>query len=89
MQRLCFLPAALLSLMTLLLMGCGGPNFFERFRSPWGYGCCGLIVLILDVIAIIEVAGSARSTGEKALWILAIIIFPVIGVIVYFLFARR
>jgi hypothetical protein len=87
-QRSRLLPLALLSLMTLLLVGCGGPNLFDRFNHPWGYGCCGLIVLILDVIAIIEVVGSTRDVGGKVLWILIILFFPVLGCILYYVFGR-
>ncbi|MDI6855146.1 MAG: PLDc N-terminal domain-containing protein [Deltaproteobacteria bacterium] len=48
----------------------------------------GVIVFIVDVVAIITVLRGPASTGRKILWILAIIFFPVIGVILYFLIGR-
>ncbi len=88
-KRYRFLPAALLGVMTLFLTGCGGPNLLDRLYSPWGFGCCGLIVLILDIIALVEIVGSDRSTGDKVLWALLIIFFPVLGLILYYLFGRK
>lgn len=49
----------------------------------------GLIILILDIIAIVSVIGSRHSTGAKVLWILAIIIFPIVGMILYFLLGKK
>jgi hypothetical protein len=49
------------------------------------YGILGLIVLILDVYAIIKILGSGASTGAKLLWTLGILIFPVVGFIVWLL----
>ena len=83
-----FLPATLLAFMTLFLVGCGGPNLMDRIDGFWGYGICGVIIVIMDVIALIEVAGSPRGFGDKVLWFLLIIFFPVGGLILYFLFGR-
>ncbi|MHA7776882.1 PLD nuclease N-terminal domain-containing protein [Roseibium sp. M-1] len=49
------------------------------------YGIVGLIILILDVYAIIKIFGSGASTGAKLLWTLGILIFPVVGFIVWLL----
>ncbi len=54
-----------------------------------GLSCCGLIILVLDIIAIIEIAGSSRETASKLIWILFIIFAPTIGLIVYYIFANR
>lgn len=53
------------------------------------YGILGVIILILDIYAIIQVLGSGASGGAKLLWILGILIFPVVGVIVWFLAGPR
>lgn len=45
----------------------------------------GLLVLILDIVAIISVLGGTSSLGRKLLWLAIILLFPVIGVIIYFL----
>lgn len=81
------LTAALLGLAVLLLAGCG-PNLFERIDSFWTYGCCGTLIIILDIIAIVELAGSARPLGSKVLWALLIIFFPVLGLLAYWFIAR-
>jgi hypothetical protein len=72
-----------------LLAGCGGPNLFERVGGFWGYGICGIIVVILDVLALLEIAGSSWPFGRKALWAVLIIFFPVGGLILYWFFARE
>lgn len=81
------LAAALFGLTTLLLAGCG-PNLFERIDNFWTYGCCGTLVIILDIIALLELAGSSRSLGNKVLWALIIIFFPVGGLLLYWFIAR-
>ncbi|KAI0445586.1 hypothetical protein F4803DRAFT_507425 [Xylaria telfairii] len=62
-------------------------------KSPWQYGAgggiAGFIVLILDLIVFIEVLKSNRSTPDKLLWCLVVFLFPIIGMIVYFLFSNR
>jgi len=45
----------------------------------------GLLILIADIWAILNVIGSGATTGKKVLWIVIILIFPVIGLIVWFL----
>ncbi len=46
------------------------------------------IVLILDVAVILSVLGGRGSLGHKVLWCLLILLLPVIGLILYFLFGR-
>lgn len=75
------------ALIATVLSGCG-PNLFERVGNFWTLGCCGTIIVILDIIALIELAGSAKTTGSKVLWALLIIFFPVGGCILYYFFGR-
>jgi hypothetical protein len=49
----------------------------------------GIIVLILDIWAIVNVFGSSASTGAKVLWILLILILPVVGFIIWFFAGPR
>ncbi|MFC1885279.1 PLDc N-terminal domain-containing protein [Thermodesulfobacteriota bacterium] len=44
----------------------------------------GLIILIADIWAIIQVVKSGASTGIKVLWILIILVLPVLGLIIWF-----
>lgn len=48
------------------------------------YSVIGLLILILDIFAIIKIIQSSASGLEKILWILAVLIFPVVGMIVWF-----
>ena len=79
-------PLALAAVLgsALAATGCaaGGPYL----RMP--YGLLGLVILIADIWAIIEIVQSGKSTGNKVLWILLILFFPLIGVILYFLLGR-
>ena len=52
-------------------------------------GILGLIVLVLDIIAVVDVLKSAMDTGKKALWIILILILPVIGMVLYFLIGKK
>lgn len=50
----------------------------------------GIIILILDIIAVLSVWSSGASTVSKLLWTVLIIILPVIGLIAwYFLGPKR
>ncbi|WP_417684008.1 PLD nuclease N-terminal domain-containing protein [Roseibium sp.] len=53
------------------------------------YGLLGLLVLIADIYAIIKTLSSSASTGAKILWVLGILIFPVVGFIVWLLAGPR
>ncbi len=84
-----FAPAALALGAVTLLTGCGPDNLFQAARNPLGYGVCGLIILVLDVLALIEVLNSRRSTGDKVLWSLVIVFFPFVGLLAYYFIGRR
>lgn len=47
-------------------------------------GIFGLIILALDIWAIINVIGSAASTGAKVLWVIVILLLPLIGLILWY-----
>ena len=51
----------------------------------WGSGLMGLVILIADIYAIMQVLGSGASTGTKLLWILLILFLPVVGLIIWLL----
>jgi hypothetical protein len=52
-------------------------------------GLLGLVILVLDIIAIVDAAKSSMSTSKKALWIILILILPVVGLILYFLIGKK
>ena len=49
----------------------------------------GIIVLVLDIWAIINIVGSSASTGAKILWSLLIIFLPILGFIIWFFAGPR
>lgn len=61
----------------------------EELRMYIGGSLVGLIILILDLIAIVEILQSGRAVGEKLLWILLILLLPLVGVLLYFLIGRK
>ena len=52
-------------------------------------GLLGLLVLIADVYAIVKIFQSAASTGSKVIWIVVVLIFPILGFILWFLFGPK
>jgi hypothetical protein len=52
-------------------------------------GFFGIIILVLDIWAIINVFGSTASTGTKVVWTVAIILLPVIGFVAWLIFGPR
>ena len=47
-------------------------------------GIFGLIVLIADVWAIVNIFQSAADTGKKVLWTVLVIVLPVLGFILWY-----
>jgi succinate dehydrogenase/fumarate reductase cytochrome b subunit len=47
-------------------------------------GLGGLIVLVADVWAIINIFQSGADTGKKVLWTVLVILLPVLGFILWF-----
>ncbi|KAK4213009.1 hypothetical protein QBC37DRAFT_317036 [Rhypophila decipiens] len=62
-------------------------------NNAWQYGTgggiLGLVVLIVDIIFFVEILKSNRAPSAKLLWSLLIFLFPVFGMIIYFLFSNR
>lgn len=53
------------------------------------YGITGLILLILDIWAFVNIINSARDTGSKVLWIFLVLVFPLLGFIAWFFAGPR
>jgi hypothetical protein len=45
----------------------------------------GVLVFVLDIIAIISILKSSADSGTKLLWIILVILLPFVGMILYFL----
>jgi Phospholipase_D-nuclease N-terminal len=52
-------------------------------------GVIGLIILIADIWAIVNVFQSGASTGSKVLWIVLILILPVLGLLIWLIAGPR
>jgi len=52
-------------------------------------GIFGLLWLILGVYAIVKIVGSGASTGAKVLWVVLILLLPLLGIILWFLFGPK
>jgi hypothetical protein len=45
----------------------------------------GLLILVLDIIALVSLLKSNADSGTKILWVVIIVLLPVLGMILYFL----
>ena len=52
-------------------------------------GVFGLIILVLDVLAIVKTVQSGASTGSKVLWVVIILLLPVLGLLLWWLFGPK
>ncbi len=48
-------------------------------------GILGLIHLALVIYAAVSILGSPATSGQKVLWILLVLIFPLVGLIIWFI----
>ena len=48
-----------------------------------------LLIFALETWAIVGVLGTPRRTGDKAAWILGIILLPVVGVLAWLAWGKR
>jgi hypothetical protein len=55
-----------------------------------GYnGLLGLLILIGDVWAIINIVQSSATNGKKLLWVLLVLLLPLLGLILWFFLGPR
>ncbi|MHB1950260.1 MAG: PLDc N-terminal domain-containing protein [Acidiferrobacteraceae bacterium] len=52
------------------------------------YSLLAIVVVVLDVIAIVSVLFGSGTVGHKVLWIVLVLIFPVVGMILYYVIGR-
>jgi hypothetical protein len=52
-------------------------------------GLVGLIILVADVWAIVQTVGSSATPLTKTIWVVAILLLPVIGLVVWFFAGPR
>ncbi|KAK7214027.1 hypothetical protein V2G26_021205 [Clonostachys chloroleuca] len=90
-----FLSAVLCQLMAALVFAAPVAEDAVKVanKDAIGYGAgggfIGVVVLILDIITIVEILKSNRPPLSKLLWSLVVFFFPIIGMIIYYLFSNR
>jgi len=47
-------------------------------------GFIGLLILVADIWAILNIVQSRESTGSKALWVVLVLLLPVLGLIIWY-----
>jgi len=47
-------------------------------------GLLGLVIVVLDIYAMLQVLGSGEEPVKKVLWVLGIFILPVLGLLVWY-----
>jgi hypothetical protein len=48
-----------------------------------------LIILIIDIVAIVDIAKSNKDSEKKTLWIIIVFFLPVLGPILYYAVGRK
>ena len=57
---------------------------------PFGYnGIIGVLILAGDIWAILNIFQSAVSNEKKLIWILAVVLLPVLGLLLWFFLGPR
>ena len=51
----------------------------------FSYSIWGLLILVLDIIALVSLLKSGADSGTKILWVLLIVLLPVLGMVLYFI----
>ena len=59
------------------------------FLHPYGGGLLSLLILIADIWAIVNIAQSSATTGRKVLWIVIVLLFPLLGWLLWLLAGPR
>jgi hypothetical protein len=48
-----------------------------------------LLILVIDVIVIVDIVKSNKDTEKKILWIIAVVLLPVLGPLLYYILGNR
>ncbi len=51
-------------------------------------GFLGVLVLILDIVALVSLFSGHRPIAQKVIWTLLILLLPVLGMALYFLVGK-
>jgi hypothetical protein len=64
--------------------GSGQKDGAMEYRGLWG-----LLVLVADIWAIVNIFQSGAETGKKVLWTVLVILLPIVGFILWFFLGPR
>jgi len=48
-----------------------------------------LVVLIIDIIVVMDILKSNKDMEKKVLWIIAVILLPLLGPVLYYLIGKK
>lgn len=48
-----------------------------------------LLILVIDIIAVIDILKSNKDAEKKVIWIIAVVLLPVLGPILYYFIGRN
>jgi hypothetical protein len=53
------------------------------------YSLLGLVILVLDIWAIVQIVSSKDENVKKLLWVLLILLLPVAGLLLWYFLAKK
>ena len=53
------------------------------------YSLFGLVILVLDIWAIIQIVSGKDENVKKLLWVLLILLLPVVGLLLWYFLAKK
>lgn len=59
---------------------------FQELRMN---GLLGLIILVLDILAIIKIVQGKQDGTKKAIWIILILVLPVVGLVLWWFLGQK
>jgi len=48
-----------------------------------------LAVLVIDIIVVLDILKSDKDTEKKILWIIAVILLPILGPVLYYVIGKK
>lgn len=53
------------------------------------YGFLGLLIFVLDIVVIVDCLQSSMDGTKKLLWVVLVLLLPLLGMLLYFLLAKK
>lgn len=75
---------SVLGVLLLVLEGCSRRGNFLFGRSAWG-----VFILVLDILALLDIFKQSWDMSRKLIWTVVILLLPLLGLILYYLFSGR